>query len=128
MLHDPSGKSWPACSLLIVGFDRRGRVATDDERKGAPKEYLGRKYEPRIGSVELPPRSLSEWSSLGEIETIYYVRPGTKAPGKYFHDFGKRRLRAFFKKGKATLYRRGSAYRVELGRGCIAHHDGIVFP
>jgi hypothetical protein len=128
LLHDPTGRYWPKDSMLVVSFKRGGRRATDAERKGAPKDYLGRNHEARVGSVELPPRSLSEWQYVGDIKTILYVRPGTKAPGSYYHHFGGRRLAALFKSGKAKLYKRGSTYRVELGSGSIADDRGIVYP
>lgn len=128
LLHDPSGKYWPKNSMLVVGFKRGRRRATDDERRGAPKEYLGRTHDARVGSVELPPKQLSEWQARGEVATILYVRPGTKAPGRYYHHFGKRRIEAFFKSGKARLYQRGSLYRVEMGQGSLADDRGIVFP
>jgi hypothetical protein len=128
MLHDPSGHDWPKDSMLVASFKRSGRPATDAEKEGPPKHYLGRHHEARVGSINLPPRSLEEWKRVGEVATIYYERPGTKAPGRFYHHFGKRRLEAFFKKGKAVLYKRGSAYRLELGPGSIATQDGIVFP
>jgi hypothetical protein len=127
MLHDPVGHSWPRCSLLIAPFQRGGRAATEAEKDGAPKEYLGRTHEYHVGKLDRPPSSLSEWERVGEVATIYYVRPGRKAPGRFYHHFGQRRLAAFYKKGKAILYKRGSMYRVELARGCIVDGRGIVF-
>jgi hypothetical protein len=128
MLHDPSGDSWPKDSVLVASFRRNGRTATDEEKAGDPKNYLGRQYEAHIGSVSLPPRSLDQWKRVGEIATVYYERPGTRAPGRFYHHFGKRRLEAFFKKGKAVLYKRGSAYRVQMGDGAVFSDRGIVFP
>jgi hypothetical protein len=128
MLHDPTGEFWPKDSMLVTSFRRSGRLATDEEKQGDPKSYLGREYEARVGSVNLPPQALSEWKRVGEIETVYYERPGTKAPGKFFHHFGKRRIEAFFKKGDATLYKLGSAYRIEFGVGAVLDDRGIVYP
>jgi hypothetical protein len=128
MLHDPTGDYWPEDSMLVMSFRRNGRLATDDEKSGPPKDYLGREHKARIGSVSLPPRSIKEWKRIGDVKTIYYERPGTKSPGRYFHHFGKRRLEAFFKKGKAVLYKRAGAYRLELGDGAIASDRGIVWP
>jgi hypothetical protein len=128
MLHDPTGKSWPKNSLLVTSFNRSGRLATDAEKRGAPKEYLGRTHAARVGSVNLPPKALSEWTYVGELKTILYVRPGRKAPGAFYHHFGQRRIEAFWKKGRAHLYRLGSAYRVQLGNGALADDRGIVHP
>lgn len=124
MLHDPSGQDWPKDSLLVCAF-RRGRRPADDQ---TAKHYLGREYQAHVGSVQVPPRELTSWKRVGDIATIYYERPGTKAPGRYYHHFGKRRLEALFKKGNAVLYKRGSAYRVELGAGSVADDRGLVFP
>ena len=128
MLHDPSGRWWPKSSLLVTTFHRGGRRATDDERRGAPQEYLGRTHEAQVGSVNLPPKPLSGWEYVGELKTILYVRPGRKAPGAFYHHFGQRRIEAFWRKGKAHLYRYGSAYRVQLGKHALADDRGIVHP
>jgi len=128
MLHDPSGRYWPKNSMLVTTFQRGSRKATDKEREGAPKEYLGRTHEAHVGSVELPPKALSEWDYVGEIKTILYVRPGRKAPGRYYHHFGQRRIEAFWRKGHAHLYKRGGAYRFQMGRKSIADDRGIVTP
>lgn len=128
MLHDPKGRYWPKNSMLVVVFQRGTRLATDDERAGAPKEYLGRTHKAHVGSVELPPKPLSEWDPLGEIKTLLYVRPGRKAPGAFYHHFGQRRIEAFWKKGKAFLFKRGSAYRIQMSRGSLADDRGVVYP
>jgi hypothetical protein len=128
MLHDPTGEFWPKDSMLVASFRRSGRPATDEEKQGDAKNYLGREYKSHIGSIELPPSALSAWKRIGGIETIYYERPGTKAPGKFFHHFGKRRIEAFFKKGSATLYKLGASYRIEMSPGSIATDRGIIFP
>ena len=128
LLHDPTGDSWPKDSMLVANFRRGRRKASDEEKSGDPKHYLGREYPAHIGSIDLPPRSIREWKRVGAVQTIYYERPGTRAPGRFYHHFGKRRLEAFFKKGKAVLYKRGSAYRLEMGKGSIATDQGIVFP
>jgi hypothetical protein len=127
MLHDPSGSSWPSCSLLFASFKRGGREATKDER--AAREYLGREYEIRVGTVTLPTRDLSAWTEIGPVSRIEYTRPGTKAPRRYFHNFGERRLAGLFRKGELpTLYRLGRVYRLELRKGCTVDDRGIVHP
>ena len=128
MMHDPSGRYWPKNSMLVASFSRGGRLATDKEKSGAPREYLGRTHPARIGSVNLPPKPLGDWDYVGELKTILYVRPGRKAPGAFYHHFGQRRIEAFWKSGKAHLYRRGSAYRVQMGKGSLADDCGIVYP
>lgn len=138
-LHDPEGRAWPACSILISEFPRAGaRQATDDEMRGAPKEYLGRTYKGRVSKeFDLPPRALSGWSKVATVATIqdeqgmiYYSRGGTKYPGRYRHRFNKGHgLVALFKgKGKVTLYERGRFMRLELPRGCRLDERGIVWP
>jgi hypothetical protein len=124
MLHDEKGKHWPKCSMLIMPF-RKGGAAV--EMTGDEADYFGGDYDARQGSVTLPPKPLSEWTCLGEVHKIFYERPG-KHRGLFKHEFGKRRLVGLFKTGKATLYKRGSALRLELGKSCIADARGIVRP
>jgi hypothetical protein len=129
LMHDPGGRGWPSCSCLIMSAPRGGRAATDAEMKGAPRHYLGRGYEGRVGSVKLPPKALSEWDLVGTVERITYRRTGIRAPGKYYHDFGKRILANLFIKGKRPLlYKRGTAYRLELHSGCKLDDRGFVQP
>lgn len=127
MLHDPSGSSWPACSLLFAGFKREGKAPSREDRSA--KHYLGREYDLLQGSIALPTKELSAWTEVGAVERIEYRRPGTKAPGSYFHNFGERRLAGLFRKGKLpTLYKLGRMLRLELRRGCTVDDRGIVTP
>lgn len=123
LLHDSSGKAWPKCSALIATFKRGPAVEMDAESK----DYFGRGYDAHEGRVELPPRDLKAWKLVGEVKKIFYERTG-RHHGLFQHEMGKRRLWAFFKSGKATLYRLGRAYRLELGKGCIWDSRGLVFP
>lgn len=129
LLHDPSGKQWNKCSALVAPFRTNVRPATEAEMKGAPSEYLGRSYRASVGTLEVPPRRLSEWERIGVVKEIRYTRGGTKAPGKFFHPFNKRVLMFAFTAGdRAVLYRRGNAMRLEMGSGCIWDDRGIVRP
>ena len=104
----------------------KGRVGSRcfDCLRDAGSEQLGDLHE---GLVELPPRDIKSWKRIGEVKKIYYRREG-RHRGLFKHEFGKRRLWAFFKRGEATLYKLGGAYRLEMGRGCIWDSRGIVFP
>lgn len=130
MLHDPDGRAWPKCSLLVMPFRKTSQRATEDQMDGDAKHYLGRTYEGRLGSVSLPPKALGGWDRVGLVEEIQYFRTGVKAPGGFFHPFGKRGFWGrLFKKGKLpTLYKRGNACRLELHSGCIVDDRGIAFP
>ena len=129
MLHDPSGKHWPKKSVLIASYRKGNREATDAEMRGAPDDYLGKSYVGRIGEVTLPPKALSKWQRVGDVDRIYYTRRGHKRPGRYQHKFNKMSLTVLFKgKGKAVLYRCGRAYRLELPRGAIVDSRGFVYP
>ena len=129
LLHDPDGEVWPKCSLLVGSF-KKGRGVVEDDAKA--KAYFGRQYTMHEGRIELPPRSLNEWSSLGEVERIFYERKGTRAPGRYKHPFGKslvgRLLSLFRGKDKATLYENGRWLRLELPKGCVVNDLGFVHP
>jgi hypothetical protein len=129
MLHDPDGKKWNACSGLIVPFRTRQRRATPEEMEGAPRDYLGKQHVGYVSTVRLPPRSLASWERVGPVAKIWYTRQGTRAPGPYWHPFGKRQWQYLFTKGKkAVLYRRPGALRIELQSGCLWDDRGIVRP
>jgi hypothetical protein len=119
MLHDPSGKYWPACSGLVAPIARKSGEAVSC---GPAQDYFG--HEPLGGEVDVPPRALSQWKSLGEIDELLYTRrrprglPASNA-GPYFHPI---------EKGTARLYRLGRMLRIELGSGCVWNWRGIVKP
>ena len=131
MLHDPSGDSWPKCSVLVACYERGRKKPSREQYQGAPRDYLGRQYQARVGSIALPPRDLDQWQEIGELEEIYYLRPGTKAPGKYRHKFnaprGMYRIMFLFKgRGDARLYKLDRMYRIEVER-CIIDDRGFVY-
>jgi hypothetical protein len=129
MLHDPDGKDWGACSFLFVNFRRNVRTAKPEEVSRAHRQYLGKTHKARVGSVELPPRSLSDWERVGKVKTIWYDRAGKIAPGRYFHPFGKRTATFLWQGGTfPTLYKRGRAMRLELGRNCLVDDRGFCLP
>ena len=133
MMHDPNGRAWPSCSVLIGPFTAGKRAATPKEYEGTPKEYLGRTYSPHVGSVDLPPKSLDAWQEIGLVTRIDYVRTGRKNPGGYRHVFNKPRgaLWVVFLikgKGKAVLRRHGRFYRLDMNKGCLLTDQGFVYP
>lgn len=133
MMHDPTGKAWPKNSLLLGPFKKEGKPVNPRNYEGAPKEYLGRNYNPKEGSVNLPPKGLAAWEDVGVVERIDYVRPGSKAPGRYTHKFNTPRgvyhiLHAVKGKRRVMLRRCGQFYRLDLGKGAIADDRGIAFP
>lgn len=133
MMHDPTGRHWPKNSLLIGPFTRGSEKPTEAQYEGAPKEYLGRKYNPHVGSVDLPPKALAEWEDVGEVTRIDYIRPGTKAPGGFRHEFGKPRgfmhaVHLVKGKRRPRLRKCGRFYRLDLGPGAILDDRGIAFP
>jgi hypothetical protein len=133
MMHDPKGTHWPKCSVLIGPFTAGKRAATPKEYAGTPREYLGRTYSPRVGSVDLPPKSLDAWQEIGEVKRIDYVRTGRKNPGGYQHTFNKPHGVSWFVflfkgKGKAVLRRHGRFYRLDLSKNCQLDDRGFVFP
>jgi len=97
MLYDDKGKSWPDTSILVGVFRTRGtRPATDDEMKGLPDEWLGKMYEAERSMIDLPPKSLSDWTEVGPVSRLWYYRRGDIIPGFFKHAFnnpkGVRRL------------------------------------
>lgn len=132
MLHDPTGKYWGKNSLLIGPFSRDGEPL-GDKYKGPARDYLGRNHNAHVGSVELPPRGLDSWVTLGEVDVLYYRRPGTKAPGGFWHKFNAPRgayklMHAVKGKGKAILRKHGSFYRLDLPSNAVIDDRGVCWP
>jgi hypothetical protein len=129
MLHDPSGRWWPRHSVLCGPF-RRVRSAQDDEYTGAARHYLGDSHRASVSAIDTPPKALSSWRYLGEIEEIRYTRTGKKRPGRYYHEFSKPTALATIIRGKqkVRLYRRGRFCRIELPRNAILDTRGFVAP
>lgn len=124
-LHDETGRYWPKCSVLVSSFNK---LDTPVDPNDEAADYFGADFETLEGRMKLPPRAISEWTEVGEIKVIYYVRDGDYAPGGYHHKIGVRRLWNLWQTGKSFLYRRGRAHRVELGAGCIVDSRGVVKP
>lgn len=126
MIHDPIGRSWNKNSVLVGPYEKLGDEVDADKYE---RDYLGRSYV-RAGDVRLPPKSLGEWESVGDVEKIYYTRHGERAGGKRFkHKMNEMSLARLFKgKGRAVLYRHGAWYRLELPHGAILHRAGFVWP
>src|SRR5260370_21832221 len=98
LLHDPSGKDWPACAGLVLVIQRAGEEISDSKAD----DYFG--SQPMKGRVALPPKSLSDWKRLGMIDEIEYSRRRPRGlpadnKGDYFHPF----------KGDAVLHPRRRA-------------------
>ena len=133
MMHDPNGRAWPACSVLIGPFTAGKRAATPKEYKGTPREYLGKTYSPHVGSVDLPPKDLADWITIGDVTRIDYVRTGRKNPGGYKHTFNAPHGVSWFVfalkgKGRAVLRRHGRFYRLDMSHGCHLDDRGFVWP
>jgi hypothetical protein len=120
MLHDPSGRDWPSCSVLITPF-RKGRQDVED---ALAEEYFG--YEPKAGAVIIPSRDLGNWKKWGEVAEIDYWRPGEHR-GDWWHPFGEGWW--IFPGGKLPLlYKQGRLLRMEFTEGCELSWRGFVYP
>ena len=130
MMHDPSGRWWPARSVLCGPFKARVRRAEPDEYTGAARHYLGNSHAAHVGVIDTPPKALGEWEYVGEVERIYYTRTGRKRPGRYQHPFNKPTALATLLKGRGRvkLYRRGRYVRMDLPPGAILDTRGLVWP
>lgn len=128
MLHDPSGRAWPARSVLVGPFRGNLRRAAPDEVSPAARHYLGGSHDPKIGSVDTPPKDLGQWTYVGDVERIRYTRTGRKSPGRYQHPFNEGLMAMIHGRRKVRLYRRGRYYRLELPRGAMLDARGYVWP
>lgn len=134
LMFDETGKTWPECSLLIASISLSNtREATKEDVRGMPGQWLGKDYDAHVSSTNLPPRSLDSWTLVGPLARIWYQRVGTYAPAFFKHDFNKPRgvrwIQWLVKRSRTVnLYKRGDAFRVELGKGCILTPFGIEYP
>ena len=133
LLYDEDGKSWPSTSLLIARIDVGGRDANNDEMTGTPKWWLGADYDARVSMFSTPPRALSSWKLVGDVEKIFYDRFGNKHPGQFKHTFNKARglwhIVAWIKgKRDVKVYKGHGMHRVELGPGVVLRDVGLVWP
>lgn len=125
LMRDPDGRAWPRCSALVGPFRRGG----PEVESAYARRWMGRRVVTRKGAVTLPPRALSAWKVLGEVEVLYYLRPGSSHPGMYKHAFNKDLLhKLVFGKTKVLLRRRGRFYRIEMGDRCTIDDRGFVAP
>jgi hypothetical protein len=132
MLYDESGYYWPKCSLLVAPFDQ-GHDPVDVTKA---RWFFGKNFDTLQGQAPLPPRTISAWKKLGELEQIFYDRAG-KYKGPFEHRFNSHRsltqlvigvLNRGAAKSPAILYAHGDCYRVEFPRGCVIDDRGIVLP
>ncbi len=131
MLHDPTGRAWPKCSLLVMSYRRSSKAADDKQIGRDARNYFGRDYEIGVSMIDTPPKALSQWTYVGDVQRVYYWRPG-RHQGSYRHDINKPKglvklLFLFRGKMKARLYRRGRTYRLELDK-CHLDDRGLVRP
>jgi hypothetical protein len=139
MLHDETGTLWNRDSLLFVPF-KQGQ-SPDDSQEGL--DYFGHQAYVRTGSVKIPNANSPHWHEVGAVRQIYYVRAGTKHPGKYRHEFNTPRelllklIGATFKRHvrdtPPVLFalKKNSqivAYRLELPDGSMIDDRGLVLP
>jgi hypothetical protein len=130
MMHDPEGKTWARCSVLIGPFSPGSPegVPKGGKSVSAARDYYGRSYELKAGELDTPPRALSGWRKVGLVRRIYYWRPGPKYRGDFQHPVGKRKHVFFGPKGRGAVYVRGRWVRLELPAGCILDDRGFVWP
>ena len=124
LLHDEDAQVWPRCSVLVgpCAIGQRDASLTPKARA-----YFGPGYRARSGQVVLPPRHLSTWKRIGEVERIFYVRDGNIMGGQRFrHRYADRRF--FIFPIRTVLYRHGRFLRLELPGGCIVNRRGFVSP
>ena len=109
LLHDESGRQWPADSGLIMPFSRRGSEPLEDA-DGKTRKYFGDDYALRAVRVALPPASLRSWTRVGRVARIDYTRRGAFADD-FYHPFERAGL--VWKTDLPVLYRRGRVLRIE---------------
>ena len=123
LLHDEDGEAWPYSSGLVVpSFTRSGKPCDDE----AARRYYGDDYALKQGRVELPPKDITRWRKIGQVETVWYTRRGDVEPGPYEHEFQGAGL--FGGGDLPMLHSIGPYLRLELGKGSKWNWRGIVKP
>lgn len=126
LMHDPSGRAWPRCEVLIGPFMRERRPAA--KVPDTARAYFGRKATVLEGSVVLPARR--GWTDVGTMKggRIYYWRGGTKHPGPFKHRFNKDWSSIVLGKRSVVVRRQGRFLSIALGTGCVLDDRGFVIP
>lgn len=127
MMHDPSGKVWPANSVLVGPLRHNVRAARSDEVTNDAWNYHG-STTMKIGVVNTPPRDMARWTYVGDVDDILYTRPGRRLPGKYQHEFNRGLGVMMRGTGRVRLYRCGRFYRLQLPKNAILDSRGFVHP
>lgn len=132
MLHDPTGADWPSSSVLVAPFSKDREEIDFD----LAESYFG--DGPLGGSVNLPPRDISRWTLVGNVESIDYSRRRphglpSKYEGDYYHFFDGSEgllsiLSLLFKAPEPVLYRRGKIFRMELPAWAELSDRGYIWP
>ena len=92
ILHDASGRSWPASEALIAPFTKTGRTLDDP-----PKDAIAQLEKPREGKILLPSRE--GWSRVGRVVLVRYHYHGVHfAPEGHEHEFTRKPM--LFRKGQ----------------------------
>lgn len=127
LMHDPDGKAWPRCSLLVGPYLVSERRL---EPTPAMRAYFGRRAIVYDGRVDLPPRPLRDWRLLGLASKgrIYYWRGGTRYPGPFRHRFNRGWAAVLLGDKRVQVYRRGRFVRLEMPDGCTIDDRGLVRP
>ena len=126
-LHDSSDNDWPKLSILFATYEKldkpyNGSSGNEEE------SWIENPDDIRYGNVELPPKALKRWSSIGAATRIWYTRKGIYADN-YKHSYNgkssnKTPLAALmlkeakpFEGDLPILYRLGASYRLDLPKG-----------
>jgi hypothetical protein len=116
MMHDPGGRDWPRCSVLIGSFTRGSEPVSDL----GTRQYYGPGYQARKGSANVPDsKAIDSWRLVGEASQIFYKRTGNIYGGQLFrHKFSR----------PVRIYKQGRWTRLELGTFCSLGPRGFVSP
>ncbi len=131
LMYDADGVVWPCCSLLVGPFVPGTRRVTSESKWIL--RWFGKRHELRRGTVDVPPRAMRGWRSLGPARRAFYDRIGTdgqKPPGPKQHPINEPSMWDLFerKKPPVILYVRGVFLRLELPSWCTIDGRGIARP
>lgn len=112
--HDQKGLVLPKCQVFFGHWKKTSMPAKMDRSQ---RRYFGADHKAFM--AKLPKIPVEGWKKIGDVEMIYYVRRGKRAPGGFHHPYKSRH---------PVLYKQGKLFKLDLGDGCVVDDRGYVFP
>jgi len=110
MIHQPDGPK--KCHVYFGPYKKTKEAVTELPR--IANAYFGSDYKGHVAYIDIPS---GKWRTVGEVDVIFYDRPGEHRD-YYRHKFDR----------PIPLSRNGKFYRLSLPSGCVVNDRGFVTP